>query len=369
MVAVVATASLPSALLVLVQACIGPEAATEAPSEAGAEAEASGDDSPGDAGSPFTIVIGPPSGETLTAVWGADHENIFAVGNNGVIYSYFQGQWKRTQEFRGWDLEALWGRSINDVYAVGLDTGTGGGVVLHFDGSAWSNEFKTPVPLYGVWGDANGDSVIAVGAQGMIYGLHPNVSPWTMVQGLPANPKAPYDPSIQSQEPLLWSIAGTSIDDFAMPADVDRVFHMTTGFNVVTLDPTVDRSIAFRSVFCIPTNPPTYLFGTNYFGLVWLSTDPLGDSSLIGGSLWQIFSDHSPGTDNLYIYGIWGAGTRYLFTGDQGRIYSLDTGPQTVTQVRSPTTSTLYGAWGSSSSDVWIVGQQEVILHGALPGP
>ena len=331
--------------------------------EGGVEASTDAGDDGGP--SPFTVVNAVPTGEALTSVWGADKDDVFAVGTNGVMYEYYQGSWQRLQNVMGRDYEGVWGRSASDVYAVGVDNGTGGGIITHFDGTSWTDQQQTPVPLYGVWGQ--GDTILAVGSQGMIYGQHTEVPGWTMVlgdAGLPANPNVPPSPD----EPILWGVAGSSISDIALPADQDRIFHITDAENINYLDPTVDRTVSFRSVFGVPTDPESYFFGSNYFGVVWLTTQGPPDAALVDDDLYQIFQDRSPaGADQLFIYGIWGTTTQFLFTGDLGRIYSYQAGPDVFARVSSPTDSTLYGVWGSSASDVWIVGQREVILHGSLP--
>jgi hypothetical protein len=318
-----------------------------------------------DAGSPFAIVQGLPAGEALTAVWGADPSDVFAVGTNDVHYVYYQGSWMRSQAVIGRDLEAVWGTSASDVYAVGIDDATGEGVVEHFDGSAWTDEAMVPTGLYGVWG--TGDAILAVGEDGMIYGKHTGIDGWSMVlgdAGLPANPNVPPAPG----EPILWGIAGTSIDAFAMPADLDRIFQVVNADGFVNLDPTPDRTISFRSVFSVPGATGSYFFGTNYFGVTWLTASAPPDAAILGGNMSLIFQDRSSHANRqLFIYGIWGTSDRFLFTGDQGRIYRYAAGPDEFGPVESPTDAILYGVWGSSASDVWIVGDREVILHGTLP--
>ena len=308
-----------------------------------------------------------PQGEALTAIWGADADDIFAVGTNGVHYEYSQGTWNRDQSVLGRDLEGVWGSSSTDVYAVGVIDANGTGIVQHWDGSGWTDEYIAPTALYGVWG--TGDVVLAVGAQGMLYGKMVGTTDWAMRlgdAGLPANPNVPAMPN----EPILWGIAGSSIDDFAMPADVDRIFHLEGGGNFVNLDPTVDRTLTFRSVFAVSSNPESYFFGTNYFGVVLLTTDGPPDAALLDDDLYAISEDQgTPGAEQLFIYGIWGASNQYVFTGDLGRIYTYSSAENSFAAVPSPTNASLYGAWGTSPSDVWIVGDREAILHGALPGP
>lgn len=367
-----------AASLLLAGACIGSEHPTEAAGGADGATEAATD-----AGSPFALsdaqgYVAQPTAQTLFAVWGADPGDVFAVGSNSVIWAYYQGVWTRSQlPVTGRDLYAVWGSAVDDVYAVGIDNGTNGGVIEHFDGHSWTDDFDAPVPLYGVWGSGTGikETVLAVGAQGMIYGKHPGLDAgtggngWTMVLNVPANPRVDAGDA-QSQEPILWGIAGSSVFDFAVPADLDRAFHVTQASNIVSLDPIQDRTVSFRSVFGVPTNPESYFFGTNYFGVIWLNTERPADASPIADNLWQIYEDPSnPANRDLYIYGIWGTGNQFLFTGDQGRIYLLDTSKQAMTRLASPTKYTLYGAWGSSASDVYLVGDEEVILHGALPAP
>jgi len=344
---------------------LGDAGAVDAGTDATLDAPSGGDDS--GPPSPFSVVQALPEGESLMAVWGADADDIFAVGTNGVHYEYYQGTWNRDQAVLGRDLYGVWGTSPTDVYAVGIVDANGTGIVQHWDGSQWTDEYIAATPLYGVWG--TGDLVLAVGAQGMLYGKNAGTTDWAMrlgEAGLPANPNVPQSPD----EPILWAIAGTSIADFAMPADVDRIFHAVNTGDFINLDPTVDRTVTFRSVFAVSGNPTSYFFGTNYFGVVWLTTDGPPDAALLDDDLYEISEDQgTPGAAQLFIYGIWGANNQFLFTGDLGRIYTYDSGQDVFALVPSPTNASLYGVWGSSTSDVWIVGDREAILHGAIPSP
>lgn len=322
------------------------------------------DDAAADAGSPFTVVHAVPEGKALYSVWGADADHVFAVGSDNLRYAYVGGQWKAfTPVISGQDLECVWGTSATNVYAVGVIQGTGQGIVEHFDGQGWTDEYLAPTPLSAVWGD--GKLVLAAGAQGLIYGKAEGTTAWAprLAKGLPANTSVAHG----AGDPILWGISGRNVNDFAMAAGLDRVFvYQDAGF--VNLDPVVDRTIDFRAVFAVPGSQPTsYLFGTNYLGATWLAGTGPPDASLVMDGMFSLFEDRSSaGAASQYIYGIWGTPTRFVFVGDQGRIETYDAASNQASIVPSPVSDALAGVWGSSLSDVWIVGQRELILHGSL---
>jgi hypothetical protein len=45
---------------------------------------------------------------------------------------------------------------------------------------------------------------------------------------------------------------------------------------------------------------------------------------------------------------------------------TYDAASNAASMVPSPVSDSLYGVWGSSLSDVWMVGDRELILHGSL---
>ncbi len=312
--------------------------------------------------SPFEVVNAPPEGETLLAIWGHDAQNIFAVGENGVRYHYYYGGWTRTQFSRGRDHYAVWGTSPNDVYAVGTTRGDARGFIIHFDGTAWVDEYIADDALYGVWGIDN--LVFAVGAKGMVYGKEAGTTAWAkrLSKGLPANPLVP----ASADSPILWSISGNSLNNFAIAADADRVFHYVGNGDFVNLDPSMDRTIAFRSVWAIPGQAKGIFLGSNYFGISWIG--PF-DNDVDGGTegVVLISDDRSePGSEQRHIRGIWGDQTTTVFVGDLGHIYRFDHVAHKTNPITSPTTGALCGAWGSSLDDVWLVGAHEQIFHGRL---
>ena len=99
----------------------------------------------------------------LLGVWGSGADDVFAVGEAGVIRHYDGADWTAMDSHTDKSLTDVWGTSSNDVFAVG-DKGT----ILHYDGSSW-HTVTTGIarPLNGVWG-SSGTDVFAVGEEGTI---------------------------------------------------------------------------------------------------------------------------------------------------------------------------------------------------------
>ena len=108
------------------------------------------------------------SSSTLNSVWVAYEDQAIAVGEEGVILSYAQGQWRPMShafDTTGLNLTDIWGSDINHVYAVG-DNST----ILFYDGSTWSLVPNNPFAVQGVkfnsiWGRAI-DDIYVVGDSG-----------------------------------------------------------------------------------------------------------------------------------------------------------------------------------------------------------
>jgi hypothetical protein len=331
--------------------------------------------------STFTVVQGLAVGETFQAVWAADPDDVFVVGTDGVHDDYYDGVWTRDQSVTGRDYYAMWGTSASDVYAVGTIQTNGMGVIQHFDGTSWRDEYVAPTALYGIWGTGatSTDVVLAVGAQGLLYGKQVGTTDWgnRSGAGLPANTDVP----TTDASPILWSITGIDFTNFGIAADRDRIFHWL--YNQMAfewLDPAVDETLVFRTAWQAPGSHLSTFFGMNYFGVSWftgfedfppdaqLGTGNPDDAALPDEYLFQLTEDQSEqGSDQMFIRGIWGTATSTLFVGDEGRIYSFAVGSDTMARAQSPTSSALYGVSGTSATDVWIVGERELILHGALP--
>lgn len=72
----------------------------------------------------------------VSTIWALDDENVFAGTYLGHIYRWDGHAWTQLHEGlvpRGGTIRAFSGRNAKDVFAVGDN-----GVILHFDGSAWT---------------------------------------------------------------------------------------------------------------------------------------------------------------------------------------------------------------------------------------
>jgi hypothetical protein len=113
-----------------------------------------------------------PTDEDLWGVWGASPDDLWAVGGGGLqagqetILHYDGATWT---EFPVPDIERanvfaffkVWGTGADNIYIVGQQ-----GVVLHWNGSAWIEEFPgVSDDLISLWGTGP-DRIVAVGGRG-----------------------------------------------------------------------------------------------------------------------------------------------------------------------------------------------------------
>ncbi len=121
------------------------------PADGGADANA---------GDPLTWTpVDAQSIHTIEAIWGPSADDVWAVGGHGTIRRILEGdeRWRKIESSTNQTLHAVWGSGPNDVWIVG-----DGGTILHYDG-ATLEESSAQLPLgprpslRGVWGSAPND--------------------------------------------------------------------------------------------------------------------------------------------------------------------------------------------------------------------
>lgn len=232
----------------------------------------------------------------LYAVWGSDPMNVYAVGAGGTLL-YFNGTWAQIASGTTVNLYGIWGSSPSNVYAVG-----GAGTVLHFDGSTWSTTTPGVNDLRAVWGSSWQD-VYAVGAEGTI--LHHDNTGWSIQASGTTN--------------LLYAVGGSSSSDvYAVGADGIYLHSDGTAWNA--FPHWADRDI--RAIWVDPSTTAAFF-----------STD-IGEVT----------------------YGVWGSSELdVFFVGPNGSIWHWD-GSEERSMTVGPTNTDFLGVSGSSSTDVWTVG-------------
>lgn len=114
----------------------------------------------GPAGDPLVwTAVDSQSNLALEAVWGSSASDVWAVGALGTIRHIEVGdvRWQAVESVTNEDLHAIWGSGPDDFWAVGDD-----GTILHYDGSSFhesSAQFEVGKKpnLYGIWGSARND--------------------------------------------------------------------------------------------------------------------------------------------------------------------------------------------------------------------
>ena len=129
-------------------------------------------------GATGTFCPASPGAGDLQAIWGFAANDIWTVGGPGAIYHFDGNQWTKftaPPSAASAYLESVWGGATNDVWASG---GNSGGVLIHWDGSAWSDTIasNTSENLYGISGSATNDVWIGTSGGNL---MHWNGSAWS----------------------------------------------------------------------------------------------------------------------------------------------------------------------------------------------
>ena len=95
-----------------------------------------------------------------------DANNVWVVGSDGTVLRWDGNDWISQSSGTGATLRDIWGTDANSIWAVGND---GQGVILHWNGTAWSPAqiAERTGYLFGVWGSDAGNAW-AVGEDGTI---------------------------------------------------------------------------------------------------------------------------------------------------------------------------------------------------------
>lgn len=238
-----------------------------------------------------------PSTQHLRAVWGAQPDDIWAVGLAGLILHYDGTAWQKVPSPVGIGLETVWGKSSGDVYAAGQS-----GTIIRWDGTRWSiAASQTTEHLRGVFGRPGAD-VWAVGGGGVI--MRQSGLAWAAVGIAPLELE---DGSVRLVTDTLHAVWGIASDDiWAVGAD-GQIVHWD-GETWTSRDP--HFGITLRGIYGLAPDD-VWAVGNEGHILHW------------DGEAWTPWASGSVAT----LYAIDGDGQGQVYVvGDLGTILRLDAG-------------------------------------------
>ncbi len=122
-----------------------------------------GDDNPADVHQ--TEYPAPEVGAWLFSVWGTSASNVWAVGQPGIVLHWNGAAWS-LQTIGEHVFTDVWGTAANDVYAVGH-----GGVIYRYNGSSWSKMTSGSEENFYAIGAGPYEEIYACGERGNVRRL------------------------------------------------------------------------------------------------------------------------------------------------------------------------------------------------------
>jgi cysteine-rich repeat protein len=323
-------------------------------------------------GASGTIDYADPAGQPFAAIWAPDHEvAAAAVGAAGTIAMFRFQTWVpgNVQPPVSVDLRAVWGRSQDDIYAVGDatilrwdNTGTwsqvplaapllgsyravggdaghvyvvgDGGLVLVYDGATWQKiNVGTTENLHGVWSVQQGgvSLVVAVGDHGTIV-------QYDGMQWVPGRTTSVAN---------LTSVWGSSSDGFFAVGDRGTLLFY---------DGAVWRSmIAGRGLVGSVDQPLHAVHGVTGSDVIAVGSE---DVLAYQGAAWTVTAAATSET----LYGLWGSAPDDVYAvGGYGSILHHD--GFAWTSAASPTGVDLRAVSGTAFDDIYAAGDDLTLLH------
>ena len=270
------------------------------------------------------------SGFLITSISsGTAGSTLWAVGVGGSFLSVASGQFTLSNQ-SGLPIHGVYASSATDVWAATI------GTILHFNGTSWTNAYVADDDsMAGVWGSGP-SNVFTVGPQGNI--AHFTGSSWST--GV-VNP-----PSGATGYHSIFGISANNIDAVGNGGLVEHWNGSSWSFQART------GTGNLRGVWGGVTTQ-------NYYAVADDRTAYINP----GGAGWRALSFAPGNTKGLQsVFGT--APTNVWVGGDSGVVYRLSSG--TTLNLPAATTGTLtnfHGTWNTSPTDSYLVGDGGSVLH------
>ncbi len=130
----------------------------------------------------------------LHTIWGSSSKDLFAVGDGGMILHYDGAAWTRMNSGTSKDIGHVWGTSDKNIWAAGWNQTKNLSVLVHYDGNGWQevnlgqlHDVSTSSNgLISVWGCDSAGHAKTYACGSFVYRMTDS-GPWSNDSGLLAN--------------------------------------------------------------------------------------------------------------------------------------------------------------------------------------
>jgi hypothetical protein len=272
--------------------------------------------------------IGPNSGIPLTGVTAGSSSSIWAVGVQGSLLSSSGSAWQVSMQ-SGLSFYAVWASSATDVYVSSL------GTVLHYNGTQWTNAYVSDADsMDGIWGGGpQPATVYSIGTNGTLATLSGGT--WTE-QNIGTAVFALWGPNATS----FYTGAGGGIIGYLNNGNLSSYFLGTSA-----------------SVQSIWGSSSTNVYAAASDGTIWNEKNTNGN--------WNQMSTPN-GTGILY--SLWGSSSTDIYAVGANGTVLHNAGTNVWTAQTSGTTVTLRDVWADTpgsgyTADAYAVGDAGTVQH------
>jgi hypothetical protein len=271
--------------------------------------------------------IGPNSGIPLTGVTAGSSSSIWAVGVQGSLLSSSGSAWQVSMQ-SGLSFYDVWASSATDVYVSSL------GTVLHYNGSQWTNAYVSDADsMDGIWGGGPQPApVYSIGTNGTLATLSGGT--WT-------------EQSIGTAVYALW---GPNTTSFYTGAGGGIIGYLNNG-NL--------------SSYFLNTDNIQSIWGSSANNVYAATSDgTIYNEKSTSGTWNQMTTPNGTGT----LYSIWGSSSSDIYAVGANGTVLHNTGTNTWTAQTSGTTVTLRAVWADTpgtgyTADAYAVGDAGTVQH------
>jgi hypothetical protein len=297
------------------------------------------------------------------SIQGAD--DVWAVGYeyaSGNVWHFDGERWSDASVApTRFDLNAVWGRAVDDVWAVGE-----GGLKLHFDGERWSERSEGDADYSALWG--SGDALWAIAQGGTLERL--DGESWLL------------EHDFGSEVAGLWGLpSGTLFVGSAADNDSPKLYRYSPDGAVDELEaPSSALSIwaSSASDVWLVGDGPVYRFDGSEWHTMVVEEDTFDFTAVWGrsandvfvagfwglyhynGTIWTRIDEDGNGPDLHEPSTIRGCGSDHIWLSDFTRVLAYD--GQTLTSMLEDSTD-LKGIWGVSPQHLITVGDNGAVLR------